>query len=179
LSLHHYLYQISLRSTIERLPTEWRTVSSIVRFVRIEALKGRVMAQQALFSGLVYDIRDLVVDIAFIGSDAHYVVDDSGFLRHIDAELVDRQVLAIFIQQIQEHKDLAIEQALKFIGRDDLFTKAAIDSSMRNIDMDQIVQQGIPEQARNMMGMLGFRIIIDHHGEVVRLDQPVAPDVGD
>jgi hypothetical protein len=47
---------------------------------------------------------------------------------------------------------------------------------MRNIDMDQIVEQGIPEQARNMMGMLGFRIIINHHGEVVKLDQPAAPE---
>ena len=134
------------------------------------------MARQALFIGLIYDERELPVDTAFIGSDAHYVVDDKGFLRHIDAEGVDRQILGVFIQQLQENKDLAVEQALKFMGRDDLFTKAAIDASMRNIDMDQIIAQGIPEQARNMMGMLGFRIIINLHGEVVRMDQPTMPD---
>ncbi len=134
------------------------------------------MARNALFSGLVYDEREMPVEISFVGTDAYYVVDDNGFLLHMDAETVDRQVLAVFIQQLQENKDLAVEQALKMIGKDDLFTKAAIDASMRNIDMDQIIEQGIPEQARTMMGMLGFRIIINHHGEVVRMDQPVAPD---
>ena len=89
---------------------------------------------------------------------------------------MDRQVLSFFIGQLQDNQELAVEQALKFLGRDDLFTKAAIDASMRNIDMDQIMEHGIPEQARNMMGMLGFRIIIDHHGDVIRLDQPAAPD---
>ena len=134
------------------------------------------MARQALFAGLVYDEREIPVEVSYVGSEAYYVVDDNGFLRHIDTEQVDRQVLSVFLQQLEENKELAVEQALKFIGRDDLFTKAAIDASMRNIDMDQIVEQGIPEQARNMMGMLGFRIIINHHGEVVRLDQPSAPE---
>jgi hypothetical protein len=134
------------------------------------------MARQALFEGLVYDERELLVGTDIIGSDAVYVIDDHGFRRHIDAEVVDRQVLGLFLEQLQDNKELAVEQALKFLGRDDLFTKAAIDASMRNVDMDQIIAQGIPEQARNMMGMLGFRIIIDLHGEVLRLDQPTAPE---
>jgi hypothetical protein len=134
------------------------------------------MSRDALFKGLIYDERELPVEVAFVGSDAYYIVDDNGFHRHIDAEEVDRQVLGVFIEQLQDNKDLAVEQALKFLGRDDLFTKAAIDASVRNIDMDQIIAQGIPEQARNMMGMLGFRIIINHHGEVLRTDQPAAPD---
>lgn len=134
------------------------------------------MARQALFTGLIYDEREVPVETVMVGSEANYVVDDNGFLRHIDAEIVDRQVLAVFIQQLEDNKDLAVEQALKFMGRDDLFTKAAIDASMRNIDLDQIIEQGIPEQARTMMGMLGFRIIINYHGEVIRMDQPAGPD---
>jgi S-adenosylmethionine hydrolase len=134
------------------------------------------MARQALFAGLVYDEREIPVEVSYVGAEAYYVVDDNGFLRHIDTEQVDRQVLSVFLEQLEENKELAVEQALKFLGRDDLFTKAAIDASMRNIDMDQIVEQGIPEQARNMMGMLGFRIIINIHGEVVRLNQPAAPE---
>ena len=134
------------------------------------------MARQVLFTGLVYDEHEVLVETVYIGSDAYYVVDDNGFHRHIDAEEVDRQVLGLFLEQLEDNKDLAVEQALKMMGRDDLFTKAAIDASMRNIDMDQLIAQGIPEQARNMMGMLGFRIIINHHGELVRLDQPSVPD---
>ena len=134
------------------------------------------MARQALFAGLVCDEHEVLVETVTVGGDAFYVIDDRGFRRHIDAEEIDRQVLGFFIEQLQDNKELAVEQALKFLGRDDLFTKAAIDASMRNIDMDQIIAQGIPEQARNMMGMLGFRIIINLHGEVVRMDQPTAPD---
>ena len=134
------------------------------------------MSRNALFKGLIYDERELPVEVAYVGSDAYYIVDDNGFHRHIDAEDVDRQVLRIFLEQLEDNKDLAVEQALKYIGRDDLFTKAAIDASMSNIDMDQIIAQGIPEQARNMMGMLGFRIIVNHHGEILRMDQPAATD---
>jgi hypothetical protein len=50
---------------------------------------------------------------------------------------------------------------------------------MRNISTDQIIEQGIPEQARNMMGLLGFRIIINYHGEVIKFDQPAMPGEGD
>ncbi len=134
------------------------------------------MARQALFNGLVYDEHENLVQTAVIGTDAHYVVDDAGFMRHVDSELVDRQVLGFFMEQLEDNKEIAVEQALNFMGKDDLFTKAAVDSSINNVDMDQIIAQGIPLQARNMMGMLGFRIVINLHGEVIRLDQPTAPD---
>ena len=41
------------------------------------------MARQALFSGLVYDEREIPVEIAHIGSEAYYIVDDNGFYRHM------------------------------------------------------------------------------------------------
>jgi len=134
------------------------------------------MARQAMFAGLVYDDYERLVETAVVGHEANYVIDDDGFHRHIDAEVVDRQVLGFFLKQLEENKDLAIEQALNMMGTDDIFAKAALDAQLRNIDMDQIIAQGIPEQARNMLGMLGFRIIINFHGEVIRLDQPTMPD---
>ena len=136
------------------------------------------MAQKALFQGLVYDEAGKLVETTTIGGEAQYIVDDDGFHRHIDAENVDRQVLAIFLEQLENNKAFAVEQALNLIGQDDLFTKAAIDSSINNIDINQIIAQGIPEQARNMMGMLGFRVIINYHGELVGLEQPTTPDEG-
>lgn len=134
------------------------------------------MARQALFEGLVYDTYERPVETRLIGGEATYVVDDDGFLRHIDSEQVDRQVLAVFLTQLQENKEMAVEQMLNMLGKDDLFTKAAIDAALRNVDMDQIIAQGVPLQARNMLGMLGFRIIINYHGDLVRLDQPAIPD---
>lgn len=130
------------------------------------------MARQALFEGLVYDENGNLVKTAVIGSEANYVVDDDGFYRHVDSEQVDKQVLAVFLEQLQDNKEMAVTQMMNMMGRDDLFTKAAIDASIRNVNMEQIIDQGIPEQARNMLGMMGFRIIINLHGEVIQLDQP-------
>lgn len=134
------------------------------------------MSRQALFEGLVYDETGRLVDTAVVGNEANYVVDDDGFLRHISADIVDRQVLAIFLEQLDQNRDLAVEQTLKFIGKEDLMTKAAIEASLKNIDMDQIIAQGIPTQARNMLGMMGFRIVINFHGDVVAIEQPQSFD---
>lgn len=135
------------------------------------------MGRQALFEGLIYDEHDQPVRTKTVGGDAFYVVDDDGFLRHLDAEDIDRQVLSFFLQQLEENKDMAVEQALAMLGKDDLFTKAAIDAQLRNIDMDQIIASGIPLQAREMLGMLGFRVTINEHGEVTEINQPMAPDI--
>ena len=134
------------------------------------------MARQTMFSGLVYDENENLVETAVVGPDAFYVIDDNGFKRHIDSEVVDRQVLGFFLEQLEDNKELAVEQMLNMMGKDDLFTKAAIDASLRNVNMDEIIAQGVPEQARNMLGMLGFRITINLHGEVIKLDQPSIPD---
>lgn len=134
------------------------------------------MAQQAMFEGLVYDEYDNVLATAVVGGEAQYVIDDDGFRRHIDAEGVDRQVLGFFLEQLQQNRDIAVEQALNMLGSDDLMTKAAVDASLRNVNMDQLMAQGVPAQARDMLGMLGFKVVVDLHGEVVRLDQPSAPE---
>lgn len=134
------------------------------------------MANKALFTDLIYDEAGNQVKTAVVGHDIFYVVDDAGFKRHIDADQVDRQVLSVFLQQLEENKEMAVEQALRMMGKDDLFTKAAIDAQLNNIDMDQIIAQGIPAQARDMMGMMGFRITINFHGDVIDIAQPTAPD---
>jgi hypothetical protein len=60
------------------------------------------------------------------------------------------------------------------LGKDDLFTKAMIDSSIKN--MDQVLDRGIPPDARMWLGMLGFRIVVDVHGEVVSIEMPNAEE---
>ena len=139
------------------------------------------MALNAMFAGLIYDESDEIVNVAHIGGDAHYVIDDMGFKRHVDAEKIDRQILAVFMSQLEQNKDLAVDQAMSMMGKDDIFTKAAVDAELRNVDIDKILGQGIPAQARDMLGMMGFKIIIDYRGELLRIDQPTSPmgDDGD
>ena len=130
----------------------------------------------AFFEGLVVTEDDAPVGVAYVGTTAYYVIDDAGFRRHIDARAIDRVVLAQFLEQLQGHRDEAVSLMLAQLGQDDLFTKVAVDSTLRNLNIEQILDQGLPPQARQWLGMLGFRIVIDLHGEVVRVDMPTAPE---
>ena len=134
------------------------------------------MAKNALFSALVFDENENPLEVAYVGGEAHYVIDDDGFKRHVDAEEIDRHVVNIFLSQMHDNQGIAVEQAMKMMGKDDIMTKAALDSQLRNVKTDDILKQGIPGQARDMLGMLGFRIILNYRGEIVRFDQPSAPE---
>jgi hypothetical protein len=108
------------------------------------------------------------------------VVNDNGFLRHIPSEQVDRKVLELMRQQISGNEDMLSEQAAKMLGMDDIFSKAMLENQLKNMDkqFDAILETGIPEESRAFMGMAGFKIVINYHGEVLRLDQPAATEEG-
>jgi hypothetical protein len=140
------------------------------------------MPRQPLFAGLVFDELDRLADTAYVGDEPCYVVDDDGFRRHIPSEQVDRAVLSQIAELMKGSEDLISEQTAKMLGQEDVFTKAAIEQQLKNIDkqFDQLMQAGIPEDMRAYMGMTGFKIIINVHGEVLKVDQPgVASDEGE
>jgi len=132
------------------------------------------MPRQALFAGLVFDENDNPVDVTYVGSDPFYVVDDAGFHRHIPSEQVDQQVLESMRELIDGHEGILSEQTAKMLGQEDIFTRAMIESQLKNIDkqFDALFDAGIPEEGRVYMGMMGFRITIDVHGDVIEIDQP-------
>jgi hypothetical protein len=135
------------------------------------------MARVSLFSGLVVDESDNPVEVASVGGEAFYVVDDAGFRRHVESELVDRQVLKHLYEMIQGHEELVSEGTMKMLGQEDIFTKAMIETSLRNLDeqFDELIERGMPDEARAWLGMIGFRVVINIHGEVVNVEQPSSP----
>ena len=135
------------------------------------------MARTAMFAGLVFDEAGKPAEIAFVGEDACYVVDDDDFRRHIDAAQVDRAVLRFLRGQVEDHREIAVQQMLEMMGQDDVFTKAAVESSINN--MEDAVGQPIPEDARQWRGMLGFKIVSDIHGSVVNVQMPAGGSEGD
>jgi hypothetical protein len=140
------------------------------------------MTRQALFAGLVFDELDRPVETAYVGVDPCYVVDDAGFRHHIPSEQVDHQVLNEIKSLIQGNEDLLSEQTAKMIGSDDPFSRAMIQNQIKNIDQqfEQLFEIGIPEDMRVYLGMTGFKVIIDYHGAVLRVEQPgTASDEGD
>ena len=132
------------------------------------------MSEKALFAGLVVDEEDQLAEVGYVGVEACYVVNDAGFHRHIPAEEVDRQVLELIKTQIEGNEDLLGAETAKMLGQEDLFSAAIIKNQLKNIDkqFDVLLQSGIPEDMRAYMGMMGFKIVINLHGEVLRLDQP-------
>ena len=135
------------------------------------------MTKQAIFEGLVFDENDQPVSVAYVGDEPCYVVNDGGFLRHIPSEQVDRQVFTFMENQIKGHEDLISEETAKMIGQEDIFTKAIIQNQLKNIDQqfETLANTGIPEGGRAYLGMMGFRIVINVHGEVVEVNQPSSP----
>jgi hypothetical protein len=138
------------------------------------------MATQALFKGLVYDENDQPVDVTDVGGEPCYVVNDAGFHHHIPSDLVDRQVLLAMSKMIEGHEDELANQTAKMLGQDDIFSKALIENQLKNLDQqfDAVLKNGIPEEGRAYMGMMGFRIRINVHGEVLDVVQPgsIAPE---
>ena len=140
------------------------------------------MPRQPLFMGLVFDESGKPAEATLVGDEPCYVVDDAGFRRHIASEQVDRQVLNQLAEMMKGSEDLLSEQAAKMLGQEDVFSRAAIQQQLKNIDQqfDQLLQVGLPEDMRTYLGMMGFKIIINIHGEVLKVEQPGAiTDEGD
>ena len=132
------------------------------------------MPVKPLFTGLVYDENDQLVDTTSVGEEPCYIVDDDGFKRHIPSEQVDRQILDKLYETIKGHEEFIGEQAVSMLGQDDIFSRALFIEQLKNIDkqFDQLIESGFPEESRTYMGMTGFKVIINHHGEVIEVEQP-------
>lgn len=139
------------------------------------------MSRKPVFAGLIVDEQDQPVEVTYVGDEPCYVVDDAGFRRHIPSEQVDRQVLNAMREMIEGHEDMISEQTAKMLGQDDIFSRAMIETQLKQIDkqFDNLLETGIPEEGRAYMGMMGFRVKINVHGEVLDIEQPGIIDSGE
>ncbi len=131
------------------------------------------MQHSAMFEGLVIDEGGRTAPVEYVGARACYVVWDDDFKRYVDAAEVDAQVLRTMRAQVEDQRDIAVSTMLQMLGQDDLFTKAAVESSINNLE--QAVGTPIPPDMRDTLGMLGFRIVIDDHGAVIDIVVPGKP----
>jgi hypothetical protein len=135
--------------------------------------------RRPLFEGLVFNEEGEPAETARVGDEPCYVVPDAGFRRYVESEQVDRQVLSWLREQITSHQELVTESTMAFLGKDDLFTKAMIDASIEGFDqqVEQLLQQGLPEAVKAWLGLLGFRIVVNVHGDVIDIEATTASDV--
>jgi len=139
------------------------------------------MSRRPLFEGLVVDENDQPVDVIYVGDEPCYVVNDAGFRRHIPSDMVDRQVLQLMKDMVEGNEDQLADQTAKMLGQNDIFTRAIIQNQFKQIDQqfENLLQVGIPEEGRAYMGMMGFRVVINLHGDVVKLEQPGTSSEGE
>ncbi len=139
------------------------------------------MTHKPVFLGLIVDEKDRPVDVTYVGGEPFYVVDDDGFHRHIPSEQVDLQVLEAMRELIAGHEDLITDQTAKMLGQDDIFSRAMIETQIKNMDrqFDNLLETGLPEEGRAYMGMMGFKVRINLHGEVIDIEQPGMIDPGE
>ncbi len=139
------------------------------------------MTNRAMFEGLVVDELDRVAKVTYVGDEPCYVVDDAGFNRHIPSEQVDLQVLQSMTEMIEGHEDLISEQTAKMLGQEDIFSIAMISEQLKQVDQqfEKLLASGLPEETRAYLGMAGFKVVIDVHGEIVDIQQPgmIDPDM--
>ena len=126
------------------------------------------MAKQAFFTGLIYDEKNNLIEATNIGSDSFYVVDDDGFRRHIDSREVDEKIIRLFTDQINGNEEYLANAAANMTGKTDLFSMAVFKSQLKNIDkeIDAMFRQGPPPGLAEMLGMSGFKVTIDMHGNI-------------
>ncbi len=132
------------------------------------------MTKRPLFENLIFNEAGEPVGVAYVGDEPCYTIPEYGFLRHVPARDVDQQILTRLRDEILQHRDIITSQILQLLGRDDLFTKAAVDATLQNLDkqVDQMMEFGLPEEARLYLGMMGFRATVNVHGELVDLNLP-------
>jgi hypothetical protein len=125
-----------------------------------------------LFADLVFNEEGERARAVYIGGEPFYAVPEDDFLRHVEAEYVDRQIVERLQERIRGVSDLVTDGVIHLLGQEDLFTRASIEHAIENLDL--ILEPGAVDvdQLRTALWMAGFAAIVDVHGDLVRLEVP-------
>ena len=121
-------------------------------------------AKPAAFEHLVYNPLGEAVPVKKIGGNDFYVVVEDGFDYHIAAAKVDAAVWDTLRSHFQKAKDEHLPAALAAMGVEDPFTLAAYEAAIDNIGSAETL--AIAPEHKDMLALMGFRIVIDYHGDV-------------
>jgi hypothetical protein len=132
------------------------------------------MTMEPLFLGLVFSEDEKPLAATQVGEAPCYILDDAGFRRHIRARDLDESILRWLWEQIRGHEQELAEQAARMTGQEDIFSRAVLRNSLAHPEasIEEIFRHGLPEETRMWMGMMGFRAIVNVHGELLRVEQP-------
>ncbi|MCX7680532.1 MAG: hypothetical protein N2508_00960 [Anaerolineae bacterium] len=129
-------------------------------------------SRPALFANLVFNEEGQPAQVVYIGGVPHYAVPDGDFLRHVEAEYVDRQIVRRIQERILSMREAVTEGVLRMLGQEDIFTRASIEYAINH--MERILEPGAVnvDELRTALWMTGFRAVVNVHGDLVHLDMP-------
>ncbi len=130
--------------------------------------------KKAIFEGMIFDSVGRQLPVVYVGDEPTYVIDDSGFERHVPAGEIDWQVWEFLSQGIEGNEDFLSEQTAKLLGQDDIFSIAVIRNQFENRDKQflEMQEKGFPYDMRMYMTMAGFQVVVNHRGDVLEVKQP-------
>ena len=139
------------------------------------------MANYAFFKGLVYDENNNLIETVTIGDESFYIVDDYGFKRHIESREVDEKIFRLFTDQIDGNEEYLANAAAQMTGKTDLFSMAMFKNQLQNVDkeIDNMLMQAPPPGLVEFLGMAGFKINIDIHGDITQVNMPTISEDSD
>ncbi len=130
--------------------------------------------KKAIFEGMVFDEFDRQLPVVYVGDEPAYVIDDDGFNRHVSANEIDRQVWDYMNRGLEGNEDFISQKTAEMMGADDIFSIAVIRQQLEKRD-DQFYELekiGLPYDMRQYLKMLGFKVIVNHRGELMEVNQP-------
>jgi hypothetical protein len=85
------------------------------------------------------------------------------------------------MSEVKENEDAITEQTAKMLGQEDIFTTAMIRNQLEHLDsqIDALLKSGIPAEGRTYLGMMGFKVVVNIHGDIVKVEQPSKAVDGD
>jgi hypothetical protein len=127
---------------------------------------------RALLADLVFNEEGQPHQEVSIGGVPHYAIPDGDFMRHVEAEYVDRQIVALLRDMLAPMRDAIVEGVIHMMGEEGLFARAAVEQAIDN--MDRILEPGAVDvdEFRTALWMAKFRAVVNVHGDVVRLEIP-------
>ncbi|MGD2177196.1 MAG: hypothetical protein PVG71_05175 [Anaerolineae bacterium] len=128
--------------------------------------------REPLFADLVFNEYGERAKVVYIGGEPFYAVPEDDFLRHVEAEHIDRQIVERLQERIRGMSDIVTEGVIQMLGQEDLFTRASIEHAIAT--MDRILEPGAvdSDQLRTALWMAGFSATVDVHGDLLRLELP-------
>ncbi len=128
--------------------------------------------RHALFADLIFNEEGEPVKTAYVGDVPHYAIPDGDFMRHVEAEYVDRQIIVQIQERVMGMRDVIVEGVVQMLGEENPFTRASIEHAIEHMDRILEVENLDVDELRTAFWMTGFRATVNIHGDVVSVYIP-------